>query len=276
MSIRPDVVLNFGLRVELFSRIFSKRFGIKRIISNIRSTDDWRKWYHTFLDKITQNSVDAWVANSKAGLTKFQERENIPKDKSHLIYNFIETDTVCKDSKKVTNLKIGFLANIRPVKGHDLLVPVINKLKEKGLNVTFHLAGKDMMNGELFKSLEEAGLQRYYKYEGFVQDTTAFISDMDFSVLLSRWEGLPTSVLESMIQYTPVIASNVGGVPEIITNGEDGLIIEPGNVEEIVIAINKMADADYRGLLAEKGFRTVKQNFSKESIIPKWEKVISA
>ena len=59
-----DVVLNFGLKVECFSRLLSKKWGIKRIISNIRSTDNHRKCYHILLDRCLQSRVSLWISNS--------------------------------------------------------------------------------------------------------------------------------------------------------------------------------------------------------------------
>ena len=72
-----ELIFNFGLKIEIFSRLFSKLFGVQYIISNIRSIDSWRRWYHILLDKICRYNTDLWVSNSKAAKLIFSERDSI-------------------------------------------------------------------------------------------------------------------------------------------------------------------------------------------------------
>lgn len=275
--IKPDYILNFGLRVDLFARIATSKRGLK-LISNIRSTDNWRKWYHTTLDRLTQSKIDFWISNSIAGQKVFSDRERINPKKIKIVYNFIENiPKICHHYKNenCSFLKIGVLANIRPAKGHDILIKVALRLKFLGIAVKFIIAGKDLMNGAFKNLIQANNLEDYFELKGFVGNTKNFLREIDISLLPSRWEGMPTSVLEAMAEGIPVIATRVGGVPEIIEDGVDGFIVDIDNSLNMVDVILKLKNEENRKRIGTKGKLKIKKKFSKEIIMTQWLEILS-
>jgi len=269
-----DVVLNFGLKVECFSRVFSKKYGAKKVISNIRSTDNHRKWYHTFLDKLTQKNVDLWTSNSEAGKLAHHRREKAPLDKIVVIPNFI--DDVSKIAKQPSaTLRIGTLANIFPNKGYFDLIPLAKQLIKKDLKFKFVVGGVDKTNGEFFEKIKKESLDSFLDFKGYVSNKAVFFSEIDVFFLPSYLEGLPTVLLEAVMYETPIVASNVGGIPEIITNGETGWLYNPGDIEGYVEGIEKASNEKLKEQIIKNVKEDITLRFSKEACMKNWVHVVS-
>lgn len=265
-----DIVFNFGLRVELISRLVSKQIGVKKIISNIRSTDDWRKKHHVLLDRFTQRNVDIWVSNSEAGKIAFNKREKIPLEKIHVIYNFFEQSTSLIQRKKEIDsvLKIGVLANITKEKGYFDLIAISSGLNRMNILHKFIYAGKDKTEGNFAEELAKKQLERNFEYLGYVDDKKSFFDIIDIFILPSYLEGMPTVLLEAMTYGKPIITTDVGGIPELIENGKHGFLFNPGDIEGFLKAICKiLALKDHNW---NEAYRLKLSNFDKKLIMQKW------
>ncbi|MDR0437868.1 MAG: glycosyltransferase family 4 protein [Bacteroidales bacterium] len=268
-----DVVLNFGLKVECFSRLFSKKYGAKKIISNIRSTDNHRKWYHTFLDRLTQKNVDLWTSNSEAGKLAHHQREKVPFEKITVIPNFI--DEVPKIVKQPSDiLRIGTLANIFPYKGYFDMIPLAKLLIKKGLKFKFVIGGVDKTNGKFFEEIKKQNLDSFFDFKGYISDKATFFSEIDVFFLPSYLEGLPTVLLEAVMYETPVVASNAGGIPEIIINGETGYLYNSGHIEGYVEGIEKASDEKFKEQIIKNAKKDIMLRFSKDVCMKKWIDVV--
>lgn len=268
-----ECVLNFGIRVEIISRILSKRSGVKRIISNIRSTDDWRNSFHTCIDRITSNSVDVWISNSLAGKQAFHKREKVPLNKIQVIYNFIElpnrTDIVSKNLKSGV-FRIGILANVLEEKGYLDLIKISAELKRENLFHIIKYAGRDEMNGLFERLIESNNLKDNFDKLGYINNKDSFFDGIDVFLLPSYLEGFPTSVLEAISYGKPVVVSNVGGIPEIIKDKKNGFICEPGDIRGFVYSILQLRNYEVYESIVRNGFLSLKE-FEKELIIAQWE-----
>jgi|GEM_PF-4017155 Glycosyltransferase len=271
-----DIVFNFGLRVELISRIISKALGVKRIISNIRSTDDWRKWYHTLLDRLTLSSVDMWVSNSIAGKVAFNRREKINPDKIEVIYNFYEAIEQSNKPASPQNsevLKIGILANITKEKGYLDLISLSKELSKLNLIHKFIYAGVDKLNGNFEREIIANELEDRFEYLGYIKNKEEFFNKIDLFFLPTYLEGFPTVILEAMAFKKPIIATNVGGIPELISDGVDGLLCAAGDIGCYVEHILALKEAKRASILVANCERKL-EKFSKIMIMNRWKSVI--
>jgi len=270
------IVFNFGLRVEIISRLISKRIGIKKIISNIRSTDDWRKWHHVLLDKSTHSTVDLWVSNSIAGKLAFIKRENIPSNKVEIIYNFFEPLESQPPLKKNSSglINIGVLANITKQKGYFDLIPLAKQLNSLNFNYRFIYAGTNKLDGAFEREIANHGLQDKFEYLGYITKKSDFFAKTDIFLLPSYLEGMPTVILEAMAHNKPVISTNIGGIPEIINNGINGYLCAPGDINAFAQALIKINELG-SGFLTKNAELTLKA-FSKDVIMRKWLSVINS
>lgn len=275
LIVRHDirVILSFGTRADLFARLLGKAFGAKFLISNIRSTEDDRSSVQVALDRATSFLTDLWVSNSEAGKRRFVEREKLDEDRIIVIYNFINTDEEKVRQARpapADHFRIGVFANMRRLKGHYDLIAVARTLRDRGFPHRFYLAGNDLTNGDLRAHIRRAGLDAHFVDLGFVPDVSRFFAGVDVCVLPSYVEGLPTSILEAMLHEVPVIATNVGGIPEMIADGESGCVVRPGDIEAISDAIVKLTDAATASRYARRGKQVFEERFSKERNYRRW------
>jgi glycosyltransferase involved in cell wall biosynthesis len=275
-----DVVFNFGMRVEFFSRLVSKLYSDSiKVISNIRSTDTFRKKYHVLIDQLTFKYVDRWISNSIAGKHAFMEREQIPEGKIGVIYNYIEFPEIQQELIETNNkpgkLRIGILANIRQLKGYYDLVPLAHELTDAGLNPLFICGGIDHTNGDFAKLVQEEQLSSCFDFKGYVKDKRQFFDEIDLFILPSYMEGMPTVILESMYYGKPVISTNVGGMPEQIESGYNGYLYSPGDIDGFKGAIvnlhnNKQLARDF----VSRSRTILKERFAKNASLDLWVSVI--
>lgn len=270
-----DVVFNLGLKVELFSRLFSKFFGAKYIVSNIRSTDPWRKWYHTVLDKLTLKNTDIWVSNSFAGSEAFNKREGIPKNKIKVIYNVSEKSISKIQKKGIENeITIGILSNLKKGKGFKDLGVIVKKLNDLDINTNLLIGGVDLLDGEIFDFYNQIGITNKINYLGYIKDKMSFFKSIDIFVLPSYWEGLPTSILESLKYGIPVVATNVGGIPEIMDGDLKNLLFFPGDIDQAVEKIQSLQDLEYYNKIIDKGIEVIVTKFQNDELLNKWDKIL--
>lgn len=154
-------------------------------------------------------------------------------------------------------VRICFAGRIRPVKGVRYLLDALQLIPEEE-PVSLLLVG-DVDEPAIRKRLEKGGWNHPVHSLGHRQDATAIIGQSDILVLPSVGrEGLPRAAVEAMSQKIPVVASGVGGLPEIVLDGETGLIVPPRDAKALASALCRLcADAGLRQRMGEAGRRRV-------------------
>jgi glycosyltransferase involved in cell wall biosynthesis len=166
-----------------------------------------------------------------------------------------------EDNNKCNILFLGLLSENKGV--YDLL-NVINKNKDKYQDkFTLYIGG----NGEVEKVqsfIKNNDLENMVYFKGWITGVAKreLFSMSDIYILPSYNEGLPISVLEAMSYGLPIISTNVGGIPEIVEDGVNGLLIEPGNLKQIEEAIDKLIEGkELRKSMGEKGKEKVSVHY---------------
>jgi L-malate glycosyltransferase len=143
------------------------------------------------------------------------------------------------------------VANLRPEKGHDVLLQAAQVLLRDDLPVRFLLVGDGELADEVRALHRELGLGDRVQFLGSRLDAIRILGASDIFVLASLHEGFPVSLMEALAVGVPVVATEVGGVPEAITPGTEGLVVPPGSVGLLAEAIRRVAtDADLRSRMA--------------------------
>lgn len=274
-SSKIDIVSSFGLRVELFVRITSKLISPHvKIISNIRASENWRKWYHVFLDKVTKSNVDIWVSNSRSAMLTFVKREGINANKVEVIYNFIDLKKHNNLYKPSVRFNIGVFANYKLIKGHFNLIPIAKKLKFLGIEFKILCAGHDYTRGKFKEKILENGLENEILLLGHILDKDCFFHDIDLFFLPSYIEGISTSMIEAMSYGVPVIVSNVDGMPEAVENGVNGFIRDPDDLDGFVNDIINLQDISLRKKFIEESLFVLINKFDKSNNMKLWVNLI--
>jgi glycosyltransferase involved in cell wall biosynthesis len=152
------------------------------------------------------------------------------------------TDTDKRGCPSLTggaSFTLGHVGSMMPAKGWRLLVDAARTVRAMGHDVNVILAGRGADAGLAGELAEKSG--GWLKYEGFVANPrNAVLPRLDALVLMSEQEGLPMAIIEALSLGVPVIATQVGGIPEALVHGENGLLV-PRTVEGLVEAIIQLA-----------------------------------
>ncbi|MGC8977344.1 MAG: glycosyltransferase [Candidatus Ratteibacteria bacterium] len=268
---RPDILQTFLYVSNIIGRIYGKILKINFVICSQRSTDDWRKWYHWFIEKVTQNFVDLYISNSYSGREVLIKKGKISRKKIKVISNGIEIPEKIENLKK-DYLVIGSIGNLRKAKGYFNLIKAAKIVVKKNKNVKFYIIGEGELKDEILKMIKDEGLDNFFILTGYVENIYNYLKIFDIFVLPSLWEGCPVSLLESMGYGIASIATNVGDTPYIIENGKDGFIVGKNDYKKIAEKIIYLIEnEDIREKIGNNAREKIKKSYSAEDMVKKYE-----
>jgi glycosyltransferase involved in cell wall biosynthesis len=160
---------------------------------------------------------------------------------------------------------VTIVGRLSPEKGHRTFLEVARKMSANRDNVKFLVVGDGPLRDELHAEAARLDLGERLVFAGFREDMPAIYALTDVLVSASSIEGLPMTILEAMASRVPIVATRVGGVPEVIKNGETGLLVESPDVEALKAQIESLVDdPSKRRRLSEAALEFVKTNHSYE------------
>ena len=268
---KVDIVHSHGLLVNIISRTacFLSRCPIVNTIHVIQHLSSGiRNMYYRTLDNFTSRFCQKVITVSDA-VKRDLLKQGLEEDKLITVPNGIEespaspTHRVASPSGENDKI-VGLVGRIAPLKGHDDFITAAKILMSSNPGVKFLIVGEDIAHGgrylnNLKERVKKDGLEGHVVFTGFVKSIKDVMAD--FAVLtLPAWEepfGLV--ILEAMSLGVPVVATNAGGIPEIIKDNENGLLIpprSPGKLSEAILKILNNKNLATR--LAQEGLNTVK------------------
>jgi len=170
------------------------------------------------------------------------------------------------------NIVIGYLGRLSPVKGLIYLIRAVKQVQTKYPNIVLLIVGDGALRKDLEMMAEDLGIKAIFA--GWQTDTTPYYSIMDIFVLPSFFEGLPNVILEAMAMGKPIVATNIGGNPDLVVHGQNGFLVSPGNVESLADAIETLIlNADLRVKMGCESSDMIRERFDWNVIAPHIEKV---
>jgi glycosyltransferase involved in cell wall biosynthesis len=157
---------------------------------------------------------------------------------------------------------LGSIGRISPEKGHLDLVEALALVAQRGHRVSAVFIGDGPSKAAVIERVRALGLEQQVYLPGYLADPQRFLEDLDLMVLPSHTEGLPNAVLEALAMEVPVLATRVGGTPEIVTDGETGRLVPPKAPEAMAEAILEfLADREGWRAMAVRGREVVESEF---------------
>ena len=158
---------------------------------------------------------------------------------------------------------IGTLGRLTPVKGIPYLLQAAKILVRGGANVKVLIVGEGSIRQDLLTQTQDLGISDNVVFLGHREDTDILLQAMDIFVLPSLSEGIPMALLEAMAACRPIVASRVGGIPEIIEEGVDGYLVEPMDVDNLAERCRRLIESpDVARNMGEQGRKRVERDFS--------------
>lgn len=282
----PSVLHTFLFHANILGRIAGSSCRIPVIISSQRSVDEWRKFYHSVLDGWSSRFCHLIISNSEAGRRRLIEREKIPADKIITIHNGIdvsrfEIEIDVQKKRKELGLDpddkvIGIIANLRRVKGHRYMFEALRDLHSriKDVKIKLLVVGEGKLKRQLGDLADRLKIKDSVVFCGFRDDIPEVLRAIDILVLPSLWEGFPVSVLEAMASGLPVVASDVGGVSEVVQNGRNGVLVRPADYRHLSTALYNLIREPERILrLGAEGKKLVGEKFTLKKMIEDTEDI---
>jgi glycosyltransferase involved in cell wall biosynthesis len=224
--------------------------------------------YERALDYLVWQSTDAVIVNAHAIARALQEKRGISLDKVHVIYNGLEIKEMSGKGGQGEKLRIGCVARMDHAKGVLYLLDAFAKLARKYQQLQLVLVGDGDAFRELCCRTEQYDLSDRVEMFGYFQGSIdEVLCSLDIYLFPSLWEGFPYSIIEAMRAGCTIISTRVGGIPEAIRDGEDGLLIDPASTAAIADAIEKLIpDPNLRARLAASARKRFTQKFSLASM----------
>lgn len=172
-------------------------------------------------------------------------------------FNLPADSTVC--------LAVGRLVR---VKGYDVLVEAMKQVSDQKRNITCVIVGDGEAREELTRQIHEAGLDGRVILAGYLPRETiaSALASCDVFAMPSRYEGTPIAVLEAAAMACPILASDAGGIPELVANEEHALLVQPEDPSALAQGLIRLgADRAFARRLGENAQRRVREKFSLEA-----------
>jgi len=164
---------------------------------------------------------------------------------------------------KPDQIVLGAVGRLSEEKGFDNLLDAVSQLVTEGHNVGLIIAGAGHLKDALQDQINRLELQHRVQLAGFMSDPRELYRAIDIYVLSSLREGLPNVVLEAMASQRTVVTTKVNGIPQLVQNEHNGLVVPTNNVEALTVGIRRcLLSADLRDDLAAEGRRTIEERFT--------------
>lgn len=262
---RPDVFHTNSSKMGGIGNFAARLAGVKRIIFTGHgwAFNEPRPWLQKQIIK-----VFVWLTICLSHKTicvseKTREQVSWPfiKRKLVVVHNGIASFNL--SPRQTGGFVVGTIAELHPIKGLDVLLTAWGKFAKRNPHAKLVIMGDGEEKENLHALAHELQIADSVDFKGYIDNGRSRLKDFDIFVLPSRSENLPYVILEAGFAGLPVIATRVGGIPEIIATGENGILVEPENPHEILSSLILLAeDAHLRARLGGALQETVSKSFT--------------
>lgn len=283
---RIDMIQTSVFPADVYGRISGRLANVKTIISTVHRANDHKQetiyrflwWVDTLTMTLTSNlvAVSEGVKRYVIGL----HRAN--PDKVKVIYNGIDVSkyplhvdaSIMKRELKLQGCSavVGYVGRLISVKGLTYLIEAAHRILKRRKNVHFLIVGDGPLRDYLTEKVKKLEMGENVHFVGFRDDIPEVLTTMDIVVQPSLYEGFPLAILEAMCSAKPVVATRVGGVPEVVEHQRTGLLIPPGDAEALTEAIMWLLDDPVKcEKMGRDARRKVTSQFNIERMVTEYE-----
>jgi glycosyltransferase involved in cell wall biosynthesis len=278
IKVRPTIVHSFLFRANILSRIAASLARVPLVISSVRVMGGERNYHHT-VEKVTSFMVDHYITVSESVKAYLVQTASIPDNKITAIYNGVALNDHCGASHEDQHPPCGLKAHDRFLftvgrlhqqKGYDCLIQAFAQVRKECPALQLLIVGEGEEENNLKNLAKSLDLTDQVIFAGLRLDSDTIFPFAELFILPSLWEGMPNAVLEAMAAGKPVVATKVGGVPELVLHGETGLLVPPGDPDALAQAILDLCTDPVKAhAMGAAGRLRVQEHFRIASMIKK-------
>lgn len=272
-------VQTYTTKAGFIGRLAAKLTGVPVIIHNIlelpqnSTNNSVLKFIYKSMEQMAAGWADFIITTTNPNKKQILENKIVSPDRLAAIpegiemmdYENVKVDSLQK--RRELNIPdeailIGTVARLETAKGHKYLLDAAKKVLDKRKDIYFIMVGKGHLQAGLEEKTRELGIQGNVQFLGFREDLKEILQSVDLFVLPSLWEGQGVVLMEAMCYRKPVIACEVGGVVDVVKDGENGVLVPPRDPESLADAILRLLDSpDKMKEMGEAGYRKVSEKF---------------
>ena len=282
---RPTTLICFSYHSDLAGRFCGRLAGVPVILGSLR-TAFAKTPFREKVYRYTEPLVDLTVSNSQAGIDYMVSRHALTLRKTHVIPNgmFI-SDFPSPAPREEVRDELGVspeaflwiaVGTLNPAKDYPTLLEAAARCARAEPRFRLRIAGGGEALEDLQADADGRGLAGTVQFLGKRTDVARILKAADAYVLSSAWEGLPNAVMEAMASGVPVVATDVGGVEDLVESGRSGWIVpprDPAALAERMLEVMAL-DPDSRTRVGALGRECVASRFDQERIADRWEGLI--
>ena len=280
------IVHTHNSKAGFLGRLAAKLVGVPVIVHTVHGFafhDEeplWRQMLFRNLERLASRWSDRMIFISQPLIDWALKDHIVGEDKITKIYSGIQLDKfhpVKSEEKDQIRSKwslqkeeavVGIVSKLWEGKGHTVLIEAFKLLKEKIKDAKLVIVGEGYLYDELFRRVGNNGLRDSVLFTGFQMDVSEIIATFDVAVLPSFFEGMGRVILEAMAMEKPIVASRVGGIPDLIDQGINGLLVRPGDARELADALERvLSDNGLAKRLGREGRKRIKDQFSADVMV---------
>jgi glycosyltransferase involved in cell wall biosynthesis len=270
-SRRVDVVHTHLWGASLWGRLAAVGARVPVIVTTEHNVDSWKKSYHLALDRALAPATTHLVAVSQQ-VREFYEARGVGRGRWQVVYNGVDTSAAPRPERGAAFLElglgkddpvVGLVGRLVPAKAPEVFVRALALAVARVPGLRGLVVGDGPLRSELEAEARRLGLGASVVFAGVRHDVPELLPGLDALAFSSLREGLSMAMLEAMAAGVPVVATDVGGTPELIVHGVTGLLVPPGRPESLADAlVGLLEDEDGRDAIREAARRCVEERFS--------------
>lgn len=278
---RPDVIqangsdnLKYGVALKLL------RPSARLVYRNISIISQWiRNGLQLRLQRWMFGRVDYVTSVSDESRRDFVRTLQYPEARIATVRRGIDTDAALDAAAERNRLKVDYpvvalVGKLSREKNHTFLLECCARLRDRLPELRCWFIGDGPQRDELEAEVRERGLDDRVRFWGVQSDVAPYLAAADALVIVSTVEGIPGVILEGAIQGTPTVAVDVGGVSEVLIDGETGLLIPDHDVDRYSEALARiLSDDELRGRLGARARETVRRDYSIDRAVSTFEDI---
>lgn len=281
---RADILHLHGNFAGTFGRLSALLRRPPVVLYHVHSTHYDYGRRSIFIERFLSHFTDRLICISVAVQSFIVQEEGIPETKTCVIYNGVDSkfassvggDLLAKKAFWGINdndTVITITASLRPIKGHSVLLEAFRRVLESGVNGKLLIVGDGPLKPEIQLTAERLGISKRVIFAGERTDVIDMLKMSHIFVLPSVGrEGLGIALIEAMAAGLPLVGSRLGGIPEVIHDGVNGLLVTSGSADELASAIIRLArDASLREEMGRNGMRIFDEKFTQSGMLHRIE-----